>query len=59
MATPVKIEVFPGRDSKWYYRPIEGNGRQIFQSQGYSTKWNAKRAAKSVFPEVEPIIVNL
>ena len=31
---------------KWRYRIIAGNGRIVDSSQGYATKYGAKRAAR-------------
>lgn len=49
---------YPGGRRKWYVRLKAGNGETVNTSQGYATKWNAKRAAKKVFPDLEKIILN-
>lgn len=54
-----EIELFKGKGSKFYYRPIALNGEQVYESQGYATKWNAKRAALKVWPDEADKIVDL
>lgn len=41
---------YPGGYKKWYVRLVAENGETLALSQGYVTKWNAKRAAKKNFP---------
>ena len=43
---PAKIEVFRDRSKHWRYRIKAANGEITEQSQAYSTKGNAVRAAK-------------
>lgn len=50
---PSKYLKFPGKKKKWYVRLVGGNGEPLNTSQGYATKWNATRAAKKVFPNLE------
>lgn len=50
---PSHIEVYKGKDSRWYYRVVAGNGKITGSSQGYSTKSNAARAARSQHPGIE------
>lgn len=33
----------------WRFRPIAGNGEILFTTEGYFSKWNAKRAARKIF----------
>jgi len=40
------VQYYPGADGQWYVRVVSANGRIVLDSQGYSRKWNAKRAAK-------------
>ena len=47
---PSKITVYPGKRQKWYVRLKGGNHETMNTSQGYVSKWNAKRAAKRMFP---------
>lgn len=42
-----KTEVYKGQDGQWYWRKVAPNGKVIaVGGEGYSRKWNAKRAAK-------------
>lgn len=50
---PSNYLTFPGRRRKWYVRLKSNNGETLNTSQGYATKWNAKRAAKKVFPNLQ------
>lgn len=47
---PSHIEVFCGKDEKWYFRVVATNGKTAAASQGYSTKSNALRAARNLYP---------
>ena len=40
------VQYYPGADGQWYVRVVSSNGRIVLDSEGYSRKWNAKRAAK-------------
>jgi len=40
------VQYYPGADGQWYVRVVSANGRIVLDSEGYSRKWNAKRAAK-------------
>lgn len=37
----------------WYVRLVAANGEKLSVSEAYYSKWNAKRAAKRVFPNLE------
>jgi len=50
---PSKYLTFPGKTRKWYVRLISDNNLTLNTSQGYVSKWNATRAAKKVFPNLE------
>ena len=50
---PSKITVYPGKRQKWYVRLKGGNHETMNTSQGYVSKWNAKRAAKRMFPTLQ------
>lgn len=50
---PSKYLKFPGRRQEWYVRLVANNGKTLNTSEGYATKWNATRAAKKVFPNLE------
>lgn len=52
---PMKVEVFQGLNDKWYYHVVGGNGEITADSQGYSTKSNAVRAARRLHPTLEII----
>jgi hypothetical protein len=44
-----KTELFQGADGLWRWRVQAANGQIIASSgESYSSKWNAKRAAKRV-----------
>jgi uncharacterized protein YegP (UPF0339 family) len=60
MVSTMVVEIFksnmnkyPGKKSEWYVRLVAGNGETLNTSEGYATKWNAKRAAKKVFPNLK------
>ncbi len=36
----------------WYVRLIAANGEKLTVSEAYYSKWNAKRAARRVFPNL-------
>jgi uncharacterized protein YegP (UPF0339 family) len=42
------IHVFPGVDGQFYVRIVSVNGQTLLVSEGYTRKWNAKRAAKKL-----------
>lgn len=46
-----KASRYPGGFKLWYVRLVSTNGETLAVSQGYVTKWNAKRAAKKNFPQ--------
>jgi len=57
MAT--RVELFKGRGlHPWFIRLRADNGQIVAASEGYLTKWNAKRAARKTFPDLELIEVN-
>jgi uncharacterized protein DUF1508 len=44
-----RVEIFAGQGRilpGWYVRIVAANGQTVVVSERYSTKWNAKRAAK-------------
>lgn len=50
----MRVELFCGRGwQPWRFRAIAGNGEVVAVSEGYVTKWNAKRAARKVFPTAQ------
>lgn len=43
------VELFKGRGLQpWRFRLVGANGEIISQSEGYLTKWNAKRGARKI-----------
>lgn len=48
------VEIFKGGGRQpWYVRLVAANGQTLSISEGYYSKWNAKRAAKRMFPGLE------
>lgn len=54
----MEVEIFksntsPPRMQPWYVRLVsQQNGQTLNVSEGYFSKWNAKRAAKRVYPHL-------
>ena len=49
----MKLELFKGDGLQpWYLRLKAANGKTLAVSEGYFSKWNAKRAARKNFPDV-------
>jgi uncharacterized protein YegP (UPF0339 family) len=44
---------YPGRKQQWYVRLVAKNGETLNTSEGFASKWNAKRHAKKIFPNLE------
>ena len=40
------VQYYAGIDGQWYVRVVSANGKVVLDSEGYSRKWNAKRAAR-------------
>jgi uncharacterized protein YegP (UPF0339 family) len=58
MTDKMHVEIFksrnyPQRVHPWYVRLVADNGSKLATSEGYFSKWNARRAAKRMFPELE------
>ena len=49
-----KVEIFKGKGKvqPWHIRLVGMNGETLALSEGYFSKWNAKRAAKQNFPGI-------
>jgi uncharacterized protein YegP (UPF0339 family) len=52
---PLHVEIFksatqPQRTQPWYVRLVADNGAILNRSEGYFSKWNAKRAAQRMYP---------
>lgn len=45
-----RTEVYQDRRGQWRFRAKAANGRNIAQSEGYATRWSAKRGARRAFP---------
>lgn len=43
-----KFQLFQGKDEKFYFRLVAGNGQAIGRSEGYNTKAAAKSGIESV-----------
>lgn len=55
----LRVKIVRGRGRQpWRVKTYGLNGEQLTVSEGYVTKWNAKRAAKRMFPEIEPVYLN-
>lgn len=54
---PPHVERFRGKDG-WYLRLVGANGRKVYVTEAYSTKWNAKRAHKIAFSRLKMIDVS-
>ena len=48
----MKIEVYPGKNGKWYFRIKSRNGNILASSQGYSEPRWAVKGAESVLKGV-------
>jgi hypothetical protein len=56
-ASGLVVEIVQGNGKQpWRVKLYSTNGKQLNMSEGYVSKWNAKRAARRMFPGVEPII---
>ena len=45
-----RVELFKGRNGRWYFRHVARNGEKIAQSQGYTRKGSARRGALRAVP---------
>ena len=43
-----KFQLFQGKDEKFYFRLVAGNGQAVGRSEGYNTKAAAKNGIESV-----------
>lgn len=41
----MRYEYFQGNNGQWYVRLVGKNGETMMTSEGYTRRWNAKRAA--------------
>lgn len=52
----MRVEIWKGKGLQpWYVRLVAENGKVLAVSEGYFSKWNAKRAASKSFPNL-PIV---
>jgi len=42
------VQYYPGADGQWYVRVVSANGRIVLDSEGYTRKFSARRAAKKI-----------
>jgi uncharacterized protein YegP (UPF0339 family) len=48
------FEIYKGKGrNPWYVRVIAPNNQVILTTEGYFSKWNAKRAVRRMFGDVE------
>lgn len=53
------VQLYRGKDKKWYLRLVaKANGQRLAQSEGYYSKFNAKRAARKNFSGIELEIID-
>lgn len=52
MGNVVQIYKGKGTIQPWRWRVVAPNGQVIASGEGYFSKWNAKRAAKKLYPEL-------
>lgn len=45
----IVVEIYRSHDG-WRWRAIAGNGEIVAQGEAHPRKWNAKRAARRLFP---------
>jgi len=49
----VRVELFKGVDGYFYLRLVARNGEILAQSEGYTRRWSARRAARKNFKGIE------
>lgn len=50
------VEIFKGKGLQpWRFRLVGANGEPVASSEGYVSKWNAKRAARKAFGPSIPL----
>ena len=48
------VQIFKGDGPQpWFVRLVSRNGQTLTISEGYVSKWGAKRAARRMFPDTE------
>ena len=49
----MRVELFKGEGRQPYFlRLVADNNKTITVSEGYATRWNAKRAARKAMPDI-------
>jgi len=49
----MRVELFKGEGRQpWFLRLVAENNKTITVSEGYVTRWNAKRAARKAMPDI-------
>ena len=49
----MRVELFKGEGRQpWYLRLVADNNKTLNLSEGYATRWNAKRAARKALPSI-------
>lgn len=52
------VHIFRGEGRQpWYVRLVSSNGQVLSISEGYVSKWNAKRAANRMYPEIPKVVI--
>jgi uncharacterized protein YegP (UPF0339 family) len=52
----MKVQIYKGSGLQpWRVRLVSVNGEVLASSEGYATRWNAKRAATKMFPGLDVI----
>lgn len=47
----MRVEILKGQGRHpWFVKLVGANGQTLSISEGYYSKWNARRAAKRMFP---------
>ena len=53
------VQLFKGAGPHpWFLRLVSTNGQILVVSEGYYSRWNAKRAARKVFPDLKLVEVD-
>lgn len=53
-----RVEIAKHSKFHWRLTPVFNNNYRNPQYRSYVTKWNAKRAARKMFPDVEIVVVD-
>lgn len=55
----MKVEIFKGDGRHpWFVRLVAMNGQKLSVSEGYFSKWNAQRAAKRMYPDLQARVIS-